>query len=307
MALVATANGYIDLARHPRSMANPEQPKHKNNQRLLYKFYKPDTIKALVNQTLAFTPPKWFNDPFEFLPKVIRDQETEVLLRKTGVITKKQAERLRRASQFHYTKSEFNTFLKDKQPVIESQTPNEFETFARDISGQLLDMISESIGVLCLSKSWKNPLMWGHYSLGFQGFCVGYLLPYESRGLTSVDVTYSDSRYPLKESMILKNTIPRSVLNDITARKALHWKYEEEVRYIVDLRHPGLSPNEYRTQFYLRHEPLIVKEIILGMRCSNQIKTNLVELVRQCYTHVDVYETMPHMDAFDICRFAVLP
>ncbi len=288
-------------------MANPGRMKHINNQRLLYKFYKPDTIIALENQTLAFTPPKWFNDPFEFLPRVIRDQESEVLLRKTGVITKKQAEKLRRASQIHYTKSEFNTFLKEKQPVIESKTPNEFETFARDISGQLLDMISESHGVLCLSKSWKNPLMWGHYALGFQGFCVGYLLPYESRGLSRVDVTYSDSRYPLKESMILKNNIPRSVLNGITARKALHWKYEEEVRYIVELRHPGLSPNKDKTQFYLRHEPVMVKEIIWGMRSSHQVKSKLVELVHQCYTHADVFETIPDMDAFDICRSAVLP
>jgi len=307
LALVAPTNGYIDLTGHPRSMAIPRQLKHINNQRLLYKFYKPDTIKALENQTLAFTPPKWFNDPFEFLPRVIRDHESEVLLRKTGIITKKQAEKLRRASQIHYTKSEFNMFLKDRQPIIESQTPNEFESFARDISGQLLDIISKSIGVLCLSKSWKNPLMWGHYSLGFQGFCVGYLLPYESRGLSRVDVTYSDSRYPLKESMILKNTIPRSELNGITARKALHWKYEEEVRYIIDLRHPDLTPNNYSTQFYLRHEPVIVKEIIWGMRCSHQIKTNLIELVRQRYTHADVYETIPDMDAFDICRTLILP
>ena len=288
-------------------MASVGQLDNINNQKLLYKFYKPDTIKALENQTLAFTPPKWFNDPFEFLPKVIRDQESEVLLRKTGVITKKQAERFRRASLVHFTKSEFTKFLKDRQAVIESQTPNEFETFARDISGQLLDIISESIGVLCLSKSWKNPLMWGHYSSGFQGFCVGYLLPYESRGLSRVDVSYSDARYPLKESMVLKNTIPRSALNGIIARKALHWKYEEEVRYIVELSHPRLNSNKDRTQFYLRHEPAIVKEIIWGMRCSHQLKTNLVELAQQRYTDADVYETKPDMDAFDICRSAILP
>jgi hypothetical protein len=134
-----------------------------------------------------------------------------------------------------------------------------------------------------------------------------YLLPYESRGLSRVDVSYSDARYPLKESMVLKNTIPRSALNGIIARKALHWKYEEEVRYIVELSHPRLNSNKDRTQFYLRHEPAIVKEIIWGMRCSHQLKTNLVELAQQRYTDADVYETKPDMDAFDICRSAILP
>ena len=40
-----------------------------NKQVVLYKFYKPDTLIALENQTLAFTPPKWLNDPFEFFSK----------------------------------------------------------------------------------------------------------------------------------------------------------------------------------------------------------------------------------------------
>lgn len=288
-------------------MRSETQEALNEDQILLYKFYPPSTLMALKNQTLAFTPPKWFNDPFEFLPRIIRDERSEKLLKNTGSFTKKEIERYRRAvlreHQLHYSKSEFKKLLMQNQTYFQNQTPKEFDTHSQEVAIKLLNIISEIIGVLCLSKSWKNPLMWGHYSLGFQGFCVGYSLPAGSKALPRVEVVYSDERFPLKEADVLKNTISTEDVHSIIARKALDWKYEEEVRYIVDLNHPKLVAKENRKQFYLKHGPHTVQEILVGMRSSDELRKELYRLARHIYPHAKIYETQPDMNSFDISKF----
>jgi hypothetical protein len=287
-------------------MGSETQADLNEDQILLYKFYQPSTLIALKNQTLAFTPPKWFNDPFEFLPRIIRDDRSEKMLKNIGNFTKKEAERYRRAvlreHQLHYSKSEFKKFLKQNQTYLQNQTPKEFDTYSQDIAIKLLNILSESIGVLCLSKSWTNPLMWSHYSVGFQGFCVGYKLPSNSKALPKLEVAYSDERFPLNETEVLKNRITPELVSGIIARKSLHWKYEEEVRYIISLSYPKLEPSADRSQFYLKHESLAVQEILLGLRCSHHMRAELCALVRKSYPHAMIYNTGPDTHDFDICR-----
>jgi hypothetical protein len=292
-------------------MGSETQADLNEDQILFYKFYPPSALMALKNQTLAFTPPKWFNDPFEFLPRIIRDEKSEKLLKDTGNFTKKEAERYRRAvlreHQHHYSKSEFKRLLKQNQTYLQNQIPKEFDTYSQDIATELLNILSESIGVLCLSKSWKNPLMWSHYSAGFQGFCVGYKLPSDSKVLPKLEVSYSDERFPLNETEVLRNRITRELLEGIIARKSLHWKYEEEVRYIIDLSYPKLESNADGSQFYLKHGSLAVQEILLGLRCSQHMRAELCALAKKSYQHATIYNTSPDTHDFDICRTLFYP
>ena len=275
------------------------------DQSLLYKFYPPSTLIALKNQTLAFTPLKWFNDPFEFLPRIIRDERSKKLLKNMGNIAKREAERYRRAlreRQHYYSKSEFKRLLKQSQVHLQNQTPKEFDTYSQDIAIKLLNILSESIGVLCLSKSWKNPLMWSHYSAGCQGFCVGYKLPSNSKALPKLEVAYSDERFPLNETEVLKNRITPELAAAIIARKSLHWQYEEEVRYIISLSYPELESKADSSQFYLKHESLAVQEIHLGLRCDQHMRAELCALARKSYAHAMIYNTSPDANNFDIYR-----
>jgi hypothetical protein len=36
------------------------------------------------------------------------------------------------------------------------------------------DQAAKTAGVICFSKSWKNPLMWGHYGNKHKGICLGF-------------------------------------------------------------------------------------------------------------------------------------
>ena len=82
---------------------------------LLYKFYSHRMINALKERTLAFTPPKHFNDPFELLPKIVSDSRAHRILQAAGAFTKKQKEAYRRGYNLEFgaslTKSEFNRLV----------------------------------------------------------------------------------------------------------------------------------------------------------------------------------------------------
>lgn len=80
--------------------------------------------------------------------------------------------------------------------------------------------ISKTQGILCFSKTWKNPVLWGHYADKHKGICLGFEVP--RAVLEKVD--YVDFRFPRPK-----------VLDEIFMKKLLftkfaHWQYEQEYR-----------------------------------------------------------------------------
>jgi hypothetical protein len=43
-----------------------------------------------------------------------------------------------------------------------------------DVFKKILTTQASNVGMLCLSRDFDNPLMWGHYANGHRGFCAGY-------------------------------------------------------------------------------------------------------------------------------------
>jgi hypothetical protein len=275
---------------------------------LLYKFYSPSTIIALREQTLAFTPPNCFNDPFELLPKIIRDTRARRLRQKSGIFTKQRREKLRRGYNrehgTNYTKALFNKLIEQHKVEIAAQVPIALEDFPKRMAGQFIDIVSKDFGVACFSKGWSHPLMWGHYASGFKGFCVGYKMPLDTdfNGLSRVEVEYSMDRYPLSEANVLNGEISRDIVDGIVKTKSVHWAYEEEVRFIMDTSSAALTPNPDRSQFYLKHPIEAVHEIIIGMRCGEEGRKALRELREDKYPHAELYETVPGSSTFEVVR-----
>lgn len=279
-----------------------------NDNPLLCKFYSHRTINALKDRTLAFTPPKQFNDPFELLPKIISDSRAHKIRQAAGVFTKKQKEAYRRGYNLEFgtslTKSEFNSLIKQHKNEIAVQAPQELEGFSRDMAKQLVEIVSKDFGIACLSKNWSHPLMWGHCSGGFTGFCVGYEMPLDTdfSGLSRVDVEYSAERYPLNEGSVLKGKISREIVDGIVRTKSVHWAYEEEVRFIMDVSSPALAPNPDCTQFYLKLPCEVVPEIIVGMRCREVDRKALRDLRNYQYPHAEIFDTVPGGSTFEVVK-----
>jgi len=279
---------------------------------LLYKFYSPQTLIALQKGTLAFTPPNRFNDAFEFLPKIVRDERSIELRQAKGIFTRDQIEQLcQEYNSEHgtsYTLEQFSSLVEEHKQEIAAQVPMALEDFSTRMAKKMVDLVSRDFGVACLSKSWSHPLMWGHYAHGFTGFSVGYEMPLdgEFQTLSRVDVEYSTDRFPLSEAIVLEGQVPREIVNGIVRTKSAHWAYEQEVRFLMSTTSPALTPNPDRSQFYLKHPHEAVREIIIGMRCTEEHKIALINLGNEVYAHAALYETAPDDSTFEIARRLVI-
>lgn len=138
-----------------------------------------------------------------------------------------------------------------------------FELFARDMSLEkhledshmIKGLMEESHGIICFSKSYKNPLMWGHYSENHKGLCLGF------------EIQENELKY-------VEYIQHREVKNDIGLNiKSKDWKYEKEVRLWVKLKAmEHCSPGLYFKKFN-EGVKLELKEIILGINstCNKKI------------------------------------
>jgi hypothetical protein len=274
---------------------------------MLYKFYSPDTIKALQNSTLAFTRPSEFNDPMEMLPRIVPDVRTPRLLRKKATPSRAQWEKYRRDWKAEgkpgMTKGELKRLLNSNKHLLAQNDSGVFKRYSQLCADEMLKIISEDFGVLSLSENWNNPLMWGHYASGFTGFCVGYNLPEGFEGTSRVKVNYSLERFPVGEAVVLRGgPFPLDLVQGIVGRKSLHWAYEEEVRYIIWLSRPGLVPNERSSQFYYQHPSHWVGEIYLGMRCNKECRHAIAGLLNIRYPGARFFSTRACDSTYSIRR-----
>ena len=84
--------------------------------------------------------------------------------------------------------------------------------------------------MLCLSKTYKNPLLWGHYADKGKGICLGFCVNDKSKD-TIFEVQYETCRiggdYRVPAIGILNeisSLLPRGIV------KSYHWAYEKEWR-----------------------------------------------------------------------------
>jgi len=122
--------------------------------------------------------------------------------------------------------------------------------------------INENNGLICLTKSWSNPLMWGHYAEKHTGICLGFDVPDE----ILAPVIYAKSLLKMDiDSQTRKPKPTKEFMDKLIRTKFFDWKYEDEMRLFVILDHNTRESGKY---FYSFSEDLILREVILGPRCE---------------------------------------
>ncbi len=140
--------------------------------------------------------------------------------------------------------------------------------------------MAEENGIICMSKHWQHPMLWGHYADKHKGICLGFDV-YES---DFHQITYQKERLTL-QSLGLKNLndIKEDHLKKMIHTKYIDWHYEKEYRAGVELNNPdpvsGLS-------FINFHKGLILKSVILGER--SKVTRAKLDTVLKCHDNVDV-------------------
>jgi hypothetical protein len=183
---------------------------------VIYKYVTVGAAKAILNSnSIRFTPPNEFNDPFEFLPAGY-----------SGV-TKELIENKLTEPIYNSIISSNNRIINDK--IVEMVTVKMVDPDANIIRArQFVDGVSSIIGVCSLTKNNSNILMWSHYASEHTGVVIGFdegKLPNRA-----IKVIYDDVRpsIPFRP--------PTEEDAEVLAKtKYSKWSYEEEYRVLMAL------------------------------------------------------------------------
>lgn len=134
------------------------------------------------------------------------------------------------------------------------------------------------IRVFCFSKTFQNPLMWGHYGNSHKGFCVGYdyndilNIPEYKGNLRFEEITYTD-------------IIPSLSNEEINRGEALYykssdWKKENEFRATIYLKDTHISEAEFKQarEEWLKSNPFFEKVVDSHLRLPSPLSSNVKEI-----------------------------
>jgi hypothetical protein len=125
--------------------------------------------------------------------------------------------------------------------------------------------INDETGLLCFSKAWSNPVMWGHYAEKHAGVCMGFDIPEKDL----CDVLYVESFKPIKlDPKTRKPKLTDDAIGLLKRTKFVDWKYEEETRLFVELQPLTSESGKYFLPF---SKSFVLRELILGPRCELSI------------------------------------
>jgi len=191
----------------------------------------------LIDQTLKFSDPTTFNDPFDCNEKLLHIDYNDKLVEKTlSELDRKLSRKEKREA---------------KRKIYKEQNQNQY-----------LGQKRKEYKISCFSEFYNKTLMWSHYADKHNGICVGFSFPYlYDNGFILCPVKYLNELKPLAGDATLVNVI----LYWLTS-KSENWKYESEIRAI----RKTTNKESYE---YFKYDKKYIKEIVFGCNVSNsQIK-----------------------------------
>lgn len=221
------------------------------------------TLDIIANQRIFYPKPKSFNDPFD----------TQCSFRNRSVIIQS-------------TDSEkiSNAFPSQNPSNMSVHTRTDMSKAIASFKGQI-----EKMGVLSLSESCKDILMWSHYADDHRGICIELIRePINELGDKNVTrkVTYTKSYPSLNSKALLSEVGSSSSVKRVLYTKSEQWEYE----------------NEWRTFKSVGGEvyplPGSIRSIIFGVRASMMDIEIVTKLVGE--GSIDLYKAQLKESAFGI-------
>jgi len=148
--------------------------------------------------------------------------------------------------------------------------------------------MEQSHGILCFSRTMKNPVLWSHYADKHRGMCLGF----DVRDDTLKEVKYVSRRLVLKS---LRNLTKGTAIKFLST-KYQGWSYEKEVRVFL-----SLEEKDKRNGFYFADfgDGIKLKEVLAGPVCKVK-KKEITDSLRGYPESVQVIKTRLAFQSFTV-------
>jgi hypothetical protein len=279
-------------------------PSCKVNMGFAYKYCNAHGRDILTSLHLKITPPNQFNDPFEFTPHVVCSDPAGRIKRffkdKTNLrelyIAKKNA-------GFPGSFREFRKQFRPEMPrIIDSLAPD-VPKISRETQPRLLDHISKTYGVLCMSRRRDSLLMWGHYCDRYQGLVIGFDDQHETfRGIDGLHpVKYVRQRVLWDPAWKQGSVDERNFENQIVFSKNEEWSYEEELRQLFLLARLNQKQSDGYLIYFLPIQAEAIVSVTVGPRCSKELYMAVQTALRAPhFRHVEFDQAELHETEFKL-------
>lgn len=229
--------------------------------------------RTLFHNELRLAPASGFNDPFDM----------------RGVFTQGAAPEVQREECLRLSRK-FKPGLTEAQRKIEademmmSLSPDCIEAKTQLMQMMCNQLFTTTVGVLCLSETSEEILMWSHYGDCHQGICLEFDGHFNLMA-EAQQVRYEESR-PLIDIHVDSNDV---VLQKHFLTKARHWEYEKEWRVIRD---GGVG--------VVTFPPEMLTGIIIGAHASRSTLETVVRWWRECPQPIKLYKASPSRTEFKL-------
>ena len=171
---------------------------------------------------------------------------------------------------------------------------------------QLKQSISDGFKMICLSETYKNPSLWGHYADNCMGVCLGFDVEVhedkDRRRITKMEYI-KDKRDVSKFGFNFVNgelSLARNKKNKIHNYKSHYWKHEEEWRIWEFETNLKLDPIS-GLYFFPFGDLLKLREILIGFRCKDENIKRRFEKAAEGYPEPpEISYTRPSFSTFEI-------
>ena len=254
---------------------------------ILYKYVPAERISVLQDFLIRFTQPNEMNDPFEARPDSYITSEGRA---------RELADVIRQSPISIWSAGRTATHAEMEREAYASSVerdPNCAEQiYARvgiqipldEIAKKVYDEVYNRVGILSLSESSDNLLMWTHYAGGHRGFV---LMLYGSHDFFKGDRPVSGFEKPKRVEY--SSDRPRMQINNpnmpaIFFIKGTPWKYEKEWRYLKEIENADVlcqQTNALPVGLF-RVPPECIVGVILGCYRSQELEDKIIALRREC-------------------------
>ncbi|WP_266181905.1 DUF2971 domain-containing protein [Dyella humicola] len=183
---------------------------------------------------------------------------------------------------YHFTSKEFaiQDIVKQRLKIARIMELNDpFEFVGADLENRMWratmngmkEAYNDKFGLICFSRTWRDPVQWSHYADHHKGICLGFDVPPH----LPVQVNYVRSRSPIPIAPHEINLDPDDpVLTEIfksaMRTKFAHWSYEDEFRLFTDLNEAEYNVAAEKNLYFANFNVgLTLREVIVGANCTS--------------------------------------